>query len=362
MDEDRSSTHDPAARLGRASDVPDGIERLAGPPATPDRPEAPAFSAGSGIRGGGNGAAATTEVAEPVARPAADTDADTTNGHAGADDDDGHDSDDPPPRWAGGREPGSTPPPGPAEPTGAEQPARRPSGRSAYWAAAVLVIFGAIAAIGLVKSGGDDPEPSAAQDRGETTATPAADDEGGEGEAAGPSGEKPSTSVEDQTTTTTAGAQAPAVGECAVLDVAPEPDEYIQVPCDAPTAAVQLSQVVPSPAPPGSHCPQGTDTVAQVTADTSVGRAAPELWCLRNVAAPHPGDPGGGGGELVVGDCLGAAPSGQSIEVPCDGTGLPPEYLVGWLPDANGVCPAESVATVNLTTPFPGAYCLRYKP
>ncbi len=360
MDEDRSSTHDPAARLGRASDVPDGIERLAGPPATPDRPEAPAFC---------NGAAATTEVAEPVARPAADTDADTTNGHAGADDDDdvdvedddGHDSDDPPPRWAGGREPGSTPPPGPAEPTGAEQPARRPSGRSAYWAAAVLVIFGAIAAIGLVKSGGDDPEPSAAQDRGETTATPAADDEGGEGEAAGPSGEKPSTSVEDHTTTT-AGAQAPAVGECAVLDVAPEPDEYIQVPCDAPTAAVQLSQVVPSPAPPGSHCPQGTDTVAQVTADTSVGRAAPELWCLRNVAAPHPGDPGGGGGELVVGDCLGAAPSGQSIEVPCDGTGLPPEYLVGWLPDANGVCPAESVATVNLTTPFPGAYCLRYKP
>ena len=171
---------------------------------------------------------------------------------------------------------------------GREQPARRPGGAfGLLGGAAVLVIFGAIAAIGLVKSGGRRP-------RAIGHAGPRRDDRHhgrrrrrGEGEAVGPPVEAVHLGWEDQTTTTTAGAQAPAVGECAVLDVAPEPDEvHPGRPCDAPTAAVQLSQVVPSPAPPGEPLPQGTDTVAQVTADASVGRAAPELWCLRNGGAP----------------------------------------------------------------------------
>jgi hypothetical protein len=115
------------------------------------------------------------------------------------------------------------------------------------------------------------------------------------------------------------------------------------------------------PAAAGSHCPAGTDSVTQVS-DEPAGGAAPtaEFWCLRNVQPPHPGDPGGGSGELVVGDCLGVAPSSQSIEVPCDGSGLPPEFVVGWLPDSAGNCPAEADATINLQVPFPSKYCLRY--
>ncbi|MQY04049.1 hypothetical protein [Actinomadura macrotermitis] len=49
-------------------------------------------------------------------------------------------------------------------------------------------------------------------------------------------------------------------------------------------------------------CPPGTDGLARVTGTGKDER----YWevCIRNTAAPHPGDPGAGGGLLDAGDCV----------------------------------------------------------
>lgn len=330
MDEDGSATvHDPAARLGRFTDVPDGIERLAGLPAEAATP------------------AATEAGPEPDPGP-----------------DDGYglaDESDPPPRWAA--RPGVTITPR-GTPTKAEdEPVRSPGGRrSTYWAVAVLVTFGVVAGVGLATSGDRADRASTTGPGSATTAeepVEAGTDAGG-------------TEAGDSTATTaaaspTTAAPAPAtrppeVGECAFVDASLPPAQYVQVPCGDPAAAVELTQKVAAPPQPGSGCPAGTDTVAQVSAQAAGAPAAAplELWCLRNVHPPHPGDPGGGGGDLVVGDCLGLGPNAQSVEVPCDGSGTAPEYEVGWLPDAAGACPAEAIAEINLQVPFPAKFCLRY--
>jgi hypothetical protein len=392
MDEDRSATtHDPAARLGPATDVPDGIERLGadagatGPLATA-RPTAAAWptrwggdesgtvgdaairdaairEAGAGepaveSPGGGPGSAAGRQAEPGVleANGGVDLeDEDEGRGDAG----DGHaDEHDPPPRWAARPELRITPRSAVGTAAGKEDEAPpAPSGpgrRSTYWAVAVLVAFGVIAAVGLIRGGGtdqaatDDPGPAPAE-RSEASGSGTAGEGEGDGDAA------------TSTATTAPATRPPDVGECALVDTSTPPGQYVHVPCEDARATLQLTQKVPAPAPPGSHCPAGTDSVTQVSDEPiSGGAAVSEYWCLRNMHPPHPGDPGGGSGELVVGDCLGVAPSSQSIEVPCDGSGLPPEFVVGWLPDAAGNCPAEADASINLEVPFPARYCLRY--
>ncbi|WP_007515000.1 MULTISPECIES: hypothetical protein [Pseudofrankia] len=63
-------------------------------------------------------------------------------------------------------------------------------------------------------------------------------------------------------------------------------------------------------------CPQDTDEIVTLTNSLSIQK---RTGCLRNLAAPHPGDAGGGGGLIRAGDCLQvyATYSNNLAEVPC---------------------------------------------
>lgn len=375
MDDNGSAwSHDPAARLGPASDVPDGLERLGPTPAPDTTPvtnggtvavRTPQANAQSGVN-------ATLSVQGPEAEA---DDADHVDDLDDADDadhlDDLDDADDndPPPRWAGGRTPSPRTlddPAADAEASAARRPARAAGSHSTYWAAAVLIVFATIAGVGLMRRG-DSNDPAPSDDRSpssDTTGDAAGAGEGGPTASTATTAAAASTTVPEAAATpgsTAAGdvTRAPVVGECAAA-VEGTPWQYVYRACDDERATVRLTQTLPSPAPADSSCPEGTDTVAQVTQDAGSAAGDGALWCLRNLSPPHPGDPGGGGGQLVVGDCLGTATSGRSVEVPCEGGDPSPEYRVGWMPDAAGACPAESVAAIDLQVPFPARFCLEY--
>jgi hypothetical protein len=159
-----------------------------------------------------------------------------------------------------------------------------------------------------------------------------------------------------------------AVGDC----LRPDPDRaggFLQARCGADEATVEIVDVA-SRRGAGPHCPDGTDVLADATAGrVSGGRidGAVSLWCLRNLAAPHPGDPGMGGGELTVGDCftLGTAPpddggpspdaapdgdGGAVQEVPCGPT-YPGAYRLAATTARTEDCPATGTEPIELAKP-----------
>lgn len=344
MDDNGSAwSHDPAARLGPASDVPDGLERLGPNPASDAAP----------ITNGG-----AVAVQSPGISTQSSGNTTSSASDSGVDDADDPGDNDPPPRWAGGRAPSPRTLDDPAEgddsaeASRARKPARAAGSHSAYWAAAVLIVFATIAGVGLTRRGdGSDPAPSDARAPSSDVTTTTA--------AVASSTTLPQTATTPGPTATSDVTRAPEVGECAAA-VEGTPWQYVYRACDDERATVRLTQTLPSPPPPDGRCPDGTDTVAQVTQNAGSASGAGALWCLRNLSPPHPGDPGGGGGQLVVGDCLGTADNGRSVEVPCEGGEPSPDYRVGWMPDANGGCPAESVAAIDLQVPFPARFCLEY--
>jgi hypothetical protein len=105
--------------------------------------------------------------------------------------------------------------------------------------------------------------------------------------------------------------------------------------------------------PVDDGCPADTD-VAFVAEDPASGLDR-QVVCARNLEPPHPGDPGGGGGDPVVGDCvyvLGSDAAGQLddvvVEMPCDEPGWF-ATIVAQAPDPAG-CPAEALSRL----PSPG--------
>ncbi|MEV0588846.1 hypothetical protein [Nonomuraea sp. NPDC050310] len=111
------------------------------------------------------------------------------------------------------------------------------------------------------------------------------------------------------------------------------------VPCNGGDAEVLA--VAPSP----QECPAPTDVLMRVEG----GRTA----CARNHVAPHPGDPGRGGGVLRAGDCL----TRDGRERPCSAKGwygravavLPGGPVPGG-PGAGGSrCPGGSVDSIELS-------------
>lgn len=365
MDQNGSAwSHDPATRLGPASDAPDGLERL-GPNPTPEATTATNGGTVAARSPGDDADSARATTSSEVYR----------RGVAGAGDgvDDGEVDDDPPPRWAGGRAPaartsGDAPDEGAADAAAARRPRRGVGSPSAYWAAAVLIVFATVAGVGLTRRG-DGDDTSAADRSPSATAADDAAAGAGEGDADGrattTAAGAGATTTAPRTATTPGPAaagdvtRAPVVGECAAA-VEGTPWQYVYRACDDERATVRLTRTLPSPPPAGSRCPEGTDTVAQVTQDAGTAAGAGALWCLRNLAPPHPGDAGAGGGQLIVGDCLGTAADGRSVEVPCEGGDPAADYRVGWTPDAAGGCPAESVAAIDLRVPFPARFCLKY--
>ena len=79
---------------------------------------------------------------------------------------------------------------------------------------------------------------------------------------------------------------------------------YDVISCDDPKA---LGKITALGATGGdvtsSGCPDDTDLAVQITNDL-LPKTDGQIYCTRNLSAPHPGDPGGGGGGLVAGDCV----------------------------------------------------------
>ncbi|MFJ6697846.1 hypothetical protein ACIQM4_17500 [Streptomyces sp. NPDC091272] len=109
-----------------------------------------------------------------------------------------------------------------------------------------------------------------------------------------------------------------------------------EVSCASERAAARVSARHNGRAGSGPSCPATTDFVLHISqsrpgSDENGDGVVPLGYaCMRNLTAPHPGDPGGGGGpHTVVGDCVYESGGGQVRETACDGTGArDPEFQV----------------------------------
>ena len=158
----------------------------------------------------------------------------------------------------------------------------------------------------------------------------------------------------EQTTEASAGGEW-KVGSCATPDPENPPDGYKVVDCDDASATVKvLALTDPSILGEEPDCPPGTDIILNIETifgpdDEDRSGLPTDTACLRNLSGDHPGDPGMGGGQLVVQDCI-ALPGGSIEETRCDGTGsLPPEYTVVGLTTSSAECPPQTTDPIELS-------------
>ncbi|MGI5189706.1 hypothetical protein ACQEVI_16325 [Promicromonospora sp. CA-289599] len=168
--------------------------------------------------------------------------------------------------------------------TGDDGGRRRKSGRrDRVWAiVAFLVAAAVIGAVGFYFFGPDSAE--------EPTATWAVDS------CAGPDPAAESTAAENAEAETTT---------------------YRALSCDDPAATVTVLDIQDAVSVGQLHCPEGTDVVFQK--DGNAGGET-QAVCARNLSDDHPGDPGMGGGQLVIGDCV----DGDGAELACSSDGARP--------------------------------------
>ncbi|WP_306320441.1 MULTISPECIES: hypothetical protein [unclassified Streptomyces] len=131
---------------------------------------------------------------------------------------------------------------------------------------------------------------------------------------------------------------------------------FNEVPCDSERAVARVLARHDGESADGPACPARTDFVLHISenrpaadenGDGSVGRG---YACMRNLDAPHPGDPGGGGGpRTIVGDCVAAAGRGEVRETACDGSGRrAPQYRVLTAVPSRSACPPSTSLYVTL--------------
>lgn len=133
-------------------------------------------------------------------------------------------------------------------------------------------------------------------------------------------------------------------------------DAFTEVPCTSERAGARVVARFDGRATDGTTCPARTDFVLHISEsrpdeDEDGDGAVPRGYaCMRNLEAPHPGDPGGGGGpRTVVGDCVYGAERGEVRETPCDGSGpRAPQYRVTAAVSARAKCPAATALYVSL--------------
>lgn len=135
--------------------------------------------------------------------------------------------------------------------------------------------------------------------------------------------------------------------------------EYEPVDCADPRARSKVVALGPDitigePQPADLGCPDDTD--ATYVAKGVLPRRG-QVVCVRYLQAPHPGDPGGGGGAIVTGDCVDVASSNSSaplndqiFEEPCVGSVIWFARIVAMAADAAG-CPAQETLS---RLPLPG--------
>ncbi|MFC5217228.1 hypothetical protein [Streptomyces coerulescens] len=131
---------------------------------------------------------------------------------------------------------------------------------------------------------------------------------------------------------------------------------FTEVPCDGERAAARVVARHDGTVGDGPLCPATTDFVLHIseqsrTSDEDGDGAIPQGYaCMRNLAAPHPGDPGGGGGpRTIVGDCVYDSGDGQVRETSCDGKAEQnPEYKVTKAAERRSECPLSTALYVQL--------------
>ncbi|RFU86681.1 hypothetical protein DY218_11140 [Streptomyces triticagri] len=162
------------------------------------------------------------------------------------------------------------------------------------------------------------------------------------------------------------------VGECSTAG-----KDFREISCRSERAEAKVTARHRGRESDGPLCPARTDFVLHVTenrpavdedGDGSVPRG---YACMRHLQAPHPGDPGGGGGpRTIVGDCVYRSKAGEVRETPCagrtlrpdarrdhaDGKDVPanaPEFRVGSAVAERAQCPPSTVLYVRLRGPEP---------
>ncbi|MFD7294555.1 hypothetical protein ACFV9W_14805 [Streptomyces sp. NPDC059897] len=131
---------------------------------------------------------------------------------------------------------------------------------------------------------------------------------------------------------------------------------FNEVPCRSERAVARVLARHDGETSEGPACPARTDFVLHISenrpaadenGDGSVDRG---YACMRNLDAPHPGDPGGGGGpRTIVGDCLTEAGKGQVRETACAATGgRAPRYRVVTAVLSRSACPPSTTLYVTL--------------
>lgn len=131
---------------------------------------------------------------------------------------------------------------------------------------------------------------------------------------------------------------------------------FTEVPCTSERAAARVVARYDGRVTEGPSCPATTDFVLHISeqrpaADEDGDGAVPQGYaCMRNLQAPHPGDPGGGGGpRTIVGDCVYSTGRGEVRETACDGKGeRKPEYRVTEAAAKRFTCPTSTALYVQL--------------
>ncbi|ELP65568.1 hypothetical protein ACKI1I_39520 [Streptomyces turgidiscabies] len=143
-----------------------------------------------------------------------------------------------------------------------------------------------------------------------------------------------------------------SVDECSSFGIT----SFTEVPCTSERAAARVVARYDGTVTEGPTCPATTDFVLHISeqrpaADEDGDGAVPQGYaCMRNLQAPHPGDPGGGGGpRTIVGDCVYSAGRGEVRETACDGKGeQKPEYRVTEAVTKRLDCPTSTALYVQL--------------
>ncbi|WP_050502235.1 hypothetical protein [Streptomyces monomycini] len=131
---------------------------------------------------------------------------------------------------------------------------------------------------------------------------------------------------------------------------------FHQVSCRSEKAAALVLSRHDGPQAQGPPCPERTDFVLHISerrpaSDENGDGAVPQGYaCMRNLEAPHPGDPGGGGGpRTIVGDCVRPSRQGEVRETACVGTGIhAPQFKVTAAVRTRAACPADTDLYVQL--------------
>lgn len=153
------------------------------------------------------------------------------------------------------------------------------------------------------------------------------------------------------------GVQFLAVDECSSFGTT----SSTEVPCTSERAAARVVARYDGRMGDGPLCPATTDFVLHISeqrpsSDEDGDGTIPRGYaCMRNLEAPHPGDPGGGGGpRTIVGDCVYGSGDGQVRETACDGSGgRKPQYKVVKAAADRTECPASTALYVQLGGPEP---------